>query len=506
MSRPRANLVAIACAVIAVLAGLGAILASQDGSLHPSALVKISDQDPIAGLAKSADPHFRLVNLPQHYDGTYYYAVARDPFLRGQAHTLIDQPAYRYGHPLHGWLAGALSVGQARAVPVALLVLSLVGMALGGWTISRLAVHFGRSAWGGLVVAASPGLLYSTTVDTTEALGAALLALTMLAWLNRRFAIAAVLIVMLCLDKEQFVTVPIGLALWELIEARRARARPTHAALKTVALVIGPAVLAGWYIYIRGRLDAWPWSYEPGNMGKPFTGWIDSFQMAHGLAGGDFNQAQIGNLTPVVLIAVAVILLIAFVMALRVRTILDLPLITGGEPRDPGLADVPSRLFSPHHPRSSCGFSRGGSPAPQHLGKRRPFFPPSPQAPDSGATAALAACVSPPTPTENTPPAEKHEAAEPRLPRWRLCARPGDEHPAAGRERPGQRPDRAQVRADKTRPPNSQDQLGKYENLLYGYQGLKNSQLSKYYNDESFGVRAKDVARTEMPSSDVAIR
>jgi acyl-homoserine lactone acylase PvdQ len=51
------------------------------------------------------------------------------------------------------------------------------------------------------------------------------------------------------------------------------------------------------------------------------------------------------------------------------------------------------------------------------------------------------------------------------------------------------------------RPPHSQDQLAPYENLLYGYQGLKDSQLHKYYEDESFGVRAGDVTRTETPSS-----
>ena len=45
---------------------------------------------------------------------------------------LIDQPAYRYGHPLHGWLAGLLSFGQAREVPLALLLLSLIGLAVGG--------------------------------------------------------------------------------------------------------------------------------------------------------------------------------------------------------------------------------------------------------------------------------------------------------------------------------------------------------------------------------------
>jgi acyl-homoserine lactone acylase PvdQ len=50
-------------------------------------------------------------------------------------------------------------------------------------------------------------------------------------------------------------------------------------------------------------------------------------------------------------------------------------------------------------------------------------------------------------------------------------------------------------------PPNSQDQLGKYENLLYGYKSVTDSTLGKYYDDESFGVPKKDIVRTEKPSS-----
>lgn len=53
----------------------------------------------------------------------------------------------------------------------------------------------------------------------------------------------------------------------------------------------------------------------------------------------------------------------------------------------------------------------------------------------------------------------------------------------------------------KSRAPYSQDQLGKYENLLYGYPTLTDKTLGSYYDDESFGVRPGDVIRTEQPSS-----
>lgn len=50
------------------------------------------------------------------------------------------------------------------------------------------------------------------------------------------------------------------------------------------------------------------------------------------------------------------------------------------------------------------------------------------------------------------------------------------------------------------RPAASNDQLGKYSGLLYGYPTLTNATLGTYYNDESFGVQPADVTRTEHPS------
>ena len=102
-------------------------------------------------------------------------------------------------------------------------------------------------------------------------------------------------------------------------------------------------------------------------------------------------------------------------------------------------------------------------------------------------------------------PRRARRAAVARLPGQRLCRRTGDEHPAARRERPGEHDRPGAVRVERHRPPNSQDQLGKYDNLLYGHNGLADSGLSKYYNDESFGVRPADITRTEHPNADVTI-
>jgi acyl-homoserine lactone acylase PvdQ len=55
------------------------------------------------------------------------------------------------------------------------------------------------------------------------------------------------------------------------------------------------------------------------------------------------------------------------------------------------------------------------------------------------------------------------------------------------------------------RPPNSQDQLGPYENLEFGYPSLTDSTLSNYYLDESFGIPPGQITRTEHPSPTVPV-
>ncbi len=65
--------------------------------------------------------------------------------------------------------------------------------------------------------------------------------------------------------------------------------------------------------------------------------------------------------------------------------------------------------------------------------------------------------------------------------------------------------DLAQFEANGTRPPGSQDQLSRYANLLYNAQNLSDSQLSTYFDDESFGIPNGQITRTETPSSSVNV-
>jgi acyl-homoserine lactone acylase PvdQ len=63
----------------------------------------------------------------------------------------------------------------------------------------------------------------------------------------------------------------------------------------------------------------------------------------------------------------------------------------------------------------------------------------------------------------------------------------------------------AQFQATGQRPANSTDQRTQYANLLHGYATLTDQTLPQYYNDESFGVRASEITRTETPSPSVPV-
>ncbi|MFI7058454.1 penicillin acylase family protein [Streptosporangium canum] len=56
-----------------------------------------------------------------------------------------------------------------------------------------------------------------------------------------------------------------------------------------------------------------------------------------------------------------------------------------------------------------------------------------------------------------------------------------------------------------TMPRHSDDQLGKYANLISGYTGLTDDQVTTFFNDSSFGVPAGQVQSTTSPRADVTI-
>jgi hypothetical protein len=311
---------------IALACGLAALAAAAAGvfvSLHRqnddlTALVRVHDTLPLAKLAQRDDPDFDLRNHSGFYDGAYFYAIARDPVATGEAHSLIDEAPYRYGHPAYGWLTWLVSGGgRPGAVPAALLAVGLVAIFVAGLAATLLAVALGWSAWGGLAVALNPGLLFAVNVDTTEPLGAALLMIGLLAYLRERRVLAFAMFVALCFVKEPLVLVPIAIAAWEFWHRRRP---------PILAAAVVP--VAAWWLYLRIHLGAFPFGQGTQRLTAPFLGWARALTAASAQSWAPgVDTAQLGQAAIPLILVVLLLILVAAIRALRLATALDVALL-----------------------------------------------------------------------------------------------------------------------------------------------------------------------------------
>jgi hypothetical protein len=301
------------CALIAVAVGVTTAIASTNGR-NVTALVRMSNAEPMSALTPRG---FSFVAPGAHYDGVYYYAIARDPVARDRAHTLIDKAAYRYGHPAYGWLAWVASGGGVpAAVPYALVVIGLVGLGIAAFAASLLAAALGMSAWWGLSVALNPGLLFAVTADCSETVALALVLVAILAWMRERWLLAGVALALGCFTKEPLLLLPFAFGVYEAYRRLRSGQRPSQLRSRIAALLAGPVLYAAWLVYCEWVFARLP-SSGINQVALPLAGWLTTVRDAWGqLAYGD---SQVGSVTAPLLVAFGGALVVGLVRAVRLR-------------------------------------------------------------------------------------------------------------------------------------------------------------------------------------------
>ncbi|HEY5057739.1 MAG TPA: hypothetical protein VII51_01865 [Gaiellaceae bacterium] len=310
----RRHLIPLACALAALTAGgAGVVESLRTQHWDTTALVRINDLLPVASLAKHDDPAFRIRQDTGFYDGAYFYAIARDPLATGEAHRLLPEAPYYWGHPAYGWLAWLASGGgRPDAVPDALLFVGLVAIFVAGGAASLLAKAAGWSPWGGLAVALNPGLVFAVNADTSESVGAAVLLLGLLAYIRGRRGWAIGLFAALCLVKEPLVLVPLAIGAWELWRRRS----------PLIAAAVVPAVV--WWVYVRIHLGAFPFGQGSERLAAPLTGWTAAFAAAASQSwAASEDTTQLGQAAVPLIIVVALAIVIGAVYALRLRSVVQ---------------------------------------------------------------------------------------------------------------------------------------------------------------------------------------
>jgi hypothetical protein len=205
------------------------------------------------------------------YDGQWYLALAHDPLLRQDLTRRFDNPRYRAGRPLQGWLGWLLAAGRPGAVPLGLLALGPLAVGLGCAATARILSAFGRSPAWGLGLALVPGVWVGVAVATAEPLGLALGALGLSLVLDRRLGLAGLAFAGAALTKETYLTFAVAAALHLLLD--RSAATPARLRAAALALAPGLAALAGWWLYLVTRVPLYPDRGWVGVLELPFTGW-----------------------------------------------------------------------------------------------------------------------------------------------------------------------------------------------------------------------------------------
>lgn len=259
-------------ALVASVFTLG--LLRRDG-FDPSAFVTAGDRFCDAARAPA---NLTVLKDSDGFDGQFYYRLALDPFTseRTGFGVTLDLPPVRQQRILYPLLARALSLGDARRVPAALIFVNLCALCLVGWLGGALARDLGRHALWGALVALYPASLLTLARDTTELTEVALLLASLLLLRRGRHAAATVALALAVLARETAVVAAAAalvVFIFDLLRRREPRVRWHYFAAPL-------AVFVAWQLALFHNWGELPLFAGRINVGVPLKGFLGFFRAA----------------------------------------------------------------------------------------------------------------------------------------------------------------------------------------------------------------------------------
>jgi hypothetical protein len=245
-------------------------------------LLAVSDWDPTAFVAFGEDSveitayaedllgRNVITRDLQGHDGKFFFVQANDPLILEPAENaaVLDRPVYRSQRMFYPLLAGGGGLLSPNLIVWAMVVINVVGLAVGSWAVGAIAVEHGASPWWGLAFLLNVGLLSELYIDGAGIVAFSLVCLGALALEEKRPGIAAALFVAAALTREAMLAFVGLVALFWLI---RKRSTPW-----LLAVPAGVAVLL-WGLYVRARIDLPPGSDQVREITLiPFSGLVEA--------------------------------------------------------------------------------------------------------------------------------------------------------------------------------------------------------------------------------------
>ena len=182
------------------------------------------------------------------HDGRFFFVQANDPLiLEPEANAaILDRPIYRSQRMFYPLTAGGGGLLPPIVLIWALIVVNVVGLAIGSWAVGTIATNHGASPWWGLAFVLNGGLLSELYIDGAGILAFAAAAVGAMALEQGRTRLAGVAFVCAALTREVMLGFVALIAVFWLV---RKKVVPW-----IFALPAGLAVV-GWGLYVRWRID-----------------------------------------------------------------------------------------------------------------------------------------------------------------------------------------------------------------------------------------------------------
>ena len=214
------------------------------------------------------------------YDGQFYWALGRAPWIDERAGRVFAVAEYRAQRIAYPALAAAVSGGSGVAPSWGLLAVNVAFAALGAWAAAAWLRSLGRSGWLALAVGLTPGVMFALLRDLPDVVGLSSAIAGLYLWSARRPALAAAALVVAVLARETMLLAVAALAFDALLRDRRSE-ETTGA-----ALAIGAPLLAftAWQAYATAALDGvLPLGSGPGSLwSAPAVGLVEGLPEALG--------------------------------------------------------------------------------------------------------------------------------------------------------------------------------------------------------------------------------